>query len=215
MKIDVSEAFDSVQWPFLFASLEALGFHEKFVHWIRLCVSTTSFWVQMDIRGITTENQQAILANFPFAAGQLPISQEAAKDFHQVEVKIDVSTSFWHDHWCNLGRLLKLTGTGGHIDLGIPATATVAEAISTHRCRHHRTGLLNKLEDELDKLRLGNHQGYDISLWRSRVDKFKNSFSSKNTWLQIRDDFPLQSWSKVVWFKYATPKQSFHVWTAI
>lgn len=142
-------------------------------------------------------------------------SQEAAKDFHQVEVKIDVSTSFWHDHWCNLGRLLKLTGTGGHIDLGIPATATVAEAISTHRCRHHRTGLLNKLEDELDKLRLGNHQGYDISLWRSRVDKFKNSFSSKNTWLQIRDDFPLQSWSKVVWFKYATPKQSFHVWTAI
>ena len=130
-------------------------------------------------------------------------SQKAAKDFHQVEVKIDVSTSFWHDHWCNLRRLR------GHIDLGIPATATVAEAISTHRCRHHRTGLLNKLEDELDKLRLVNHQGYNISLWRSRVDKFKN------TWLQIREDFPLQSWRKVVWFKYATLKQSFHVWTAI
>lgn len=48
MKIDVSEAFDSVQWPFLFASLDALGFHEKFVHWIRLCVSTTSFWVQVN-----------------------------------------------------------------------------------------------------------------------------------------------------------------------
>ncbi|XP_056843011.1 uncharacterized protein LOC130495615 [Raphanus sativus] len=48
MKIDISKAFDSVQWPFLLATLEALGFPAKYIHWIRLCISTASFSVQVN-----------------------------------------------------------------------------------------------------------------------------------------------------------------------
>lgn len=48
MKIDISKAFDSVQWPFLKNVLAALNLPEKFIHWISLCVSTASFSVQVN-----------------------------------------------------------------------------------------------------------------------------------------------------------------------
>ena len=47
MKIDISKAFDSVQWPFLLNTLRALGIPGKFIHWISLCI-TTSFSVKIN-----------------------------------------------------------------------------------------------------------------------------------------------------------------------
>lgn len=37
IKVDISKAFDTVQWYFLFNTLTALRFPEKFMHWISLC----------------------------------------------------------------------------------------------------------------------------------------------------------------------------------
>ena len=34
MQIDISKAFDSVQWPFLINTLKALGLPNKFINWI-------------------------------------------------------------------------------------------------------------------------------------------------------------------------------------
>lgn len=48
MKIDISKTFDYVQWEFLRNTLKALGFLEKIIHWIMLCVSTASFSVQVN-----------------------------------------------------------------------------------------------------------------------------------------------------------------------
>lgn len=48
MKIDISKAFDSVQWDFVLQILEAMGVPGKFVHWIKLCISTPSFSVQVN-----------------------------------------------------------------------------------------------------------------------------------------------------------------------
>lgn len=48
IKIDISKAFDSVQWPFLLNTLKALHFPEKFIYWIRLCIATASFSVQVN-----------------------------------------------------------------------------------------------------------------------------------------------------------------------
>ena len=48
MKIDISKAFDSVQWEFVLKGLEALGFPSKFIHWIRLCITSPSFSVQVN-----------------------------------------------------------------------------------------------------------------------------------------------------------------------
>lgn len=43
MKIDISKAFDSIQWSFVLNTLSALNFLEIFIHWIRLCITTPSF----------------------------------------------------------------------------------------------------------------------------------------------------------------------------
>lgn len=48
IKIDISKAFDSVQWEFLFNTLSAMGFPQRFIHWISLCVTTPSFSVQVN-----------------------------------------------------------------------------------------------------------------------------------------------------------------------
>lgn len=48
MKIDISKAFDSVQWPFLQNLLSALHLPEQFIHWIKLCVTTASFSTQVN-----------------------------------------------------------------------------------------------------------------------------------------------------------------------
>ena len=48
MKIDISKAFDSVQWSFLLNCLLAMGFPERFIHWIRLCITTPSYSVQVN-----------------------------------------------------------------------------------------------------------------------------------------------------------------------
>ena len=48
MKLDISKAFDSVQWSFLLNCLPAMGFPSKFIHWIKLCVTSPSFSVQVN-----------------------------------------------------------------------------------------------------------------------------------------------------------------------
>lgn len=48
MKVDISKAFDSVQWSFLLHIFSALNFPSKFINWIYLCISTASFSVQVN-----------------------------------------------------------------------------------------------------------------------------------------------------------------------
>lgn len=48
MMIDISKAFDSVQWSFLLNTLKALGLPERFIHWISLCITTASFSVHVN-----------------------------------------------------------------------------------------------------------------------------------------------------------------------
>ena len=48
MKIDISKAFDSVQWDFVLKSLTVIGVPEKFIHWIKLCITSPSFSVQVN-----------------------------------------------------------------------------------------------------------------------------------------------------------------------
>ena len=48
MKIDISKAFDSVQWEFVLKGLEVMGFPGRFIHWIILCITSLSFSVQVN-----------------------------------------------------------------------------------------------------------------------------------------------------------------------
>jgi hypothetical protein len=45
LKIDISKAYDKVDWGFMRGMLEKLGFSNKWIHWMMLCVSSVNYSV--------------------------------------------------------------------------------------------------------------------------------------------------------------------------
>ena len=45
LKLDMEKAYDRVEWTFLFDALKQLGFHKKWITWIKECVTTVSYFV--------------------------------------------------------------------------------------------------------------------------------------------------------------------------
>jgi hypothetical protein len=48
MKMDMEKAFDRMEWSFLLAVLEKLGFSQTWLSWIRICISSTSFSILLN-----------------------------------------------------------------------------------------------------------------------------------------------------------------------
>ena len=48
MKLDMSKAYDRVEWNFLIKIMEMMGFHSKWIRWIYECVSTVSFSIMVN-----------------------------------------------------------------------------------------------------------------------------------------------------------------------
>lgn len=81
--------------------------------------------------------------------------------------------------------------------------------------RNHRAEVLNDIEAELDIIRRKmTSNGVDSILWKCKSG-FKNSFSSKETWLMLRETYDECSWTRGVWFSKATPKFAFITWLAM
>ena len=43
LKLDFEKTFDNVNWDFLISFLRGLGCGEKWIQWIRMCISTAKF----------------------------------------------------------------------------------------------------------------------------------------------------------------------------
>lgn len=48
LKIDISKAYDRIDWDYVKAMLSKLGFHTDFVGWIMLCVSSVRFFINVN-----------------------------------------------------------------------------------------------------------------------------------------------------------------------
>ena len=48
LKLDVSKAYDRVDWGFLKNQMLQMGFSRKWISWIMLCVSTVSYSVNFN-----------------------------------------------------------------------------------------------------------------------------------------------------------------------
>ena len=140
--------------------------------------------------------------------------RDVAKRMYKVDVKNGKRTSFWFESWSSLGCLKDILGEGSNIDMGISINATVEESWM-HRRREHRVVILNKVELEIEVSRAGRVHEEDVSLWVNGKGSYKRSFSSREAWEVIREKHQLCHWHEAVWFKYATPKYSFILWTAL
>lgn len=138
-------------------------------------------------------------------------SRDVAKTFVKVEVRFGKSTSFWYDNWSSLGSLTDITGLRGFIDLGIPSHSTVEHVIDSHKHRYHRVEVLNRIDEEIDKLKGSNRR----SLWRRKGDTYKQRFITSHTWNLIRHCKPLLPWHRGIWFPNHMPKFIFTAWLAM
>lgn len=108
-------------------------------------------------------------------------------------------TSFWYDSWSSLGYLKDVLGERGTIGMGITDNASMEEVLLSHRKRRHRLEVLNAVECEIEVLRhRRNHGDDDIPLWRQDENRFANLFSTKKTWLYMRQVLPVCDWNKGV-----------------
>ncbi|MCI23418.1 RNA-directed DNA polymerase (Reverse transcriptase), partial [Trifolium medium] len=48
LKIDISKAYDRVSWGFLKGMLERMGFGEKWIQWMMMCISSVNYHVLMN-----------------------------------------------------------------------------------------------------------------------------------------------------------------------
>lgn len=76
--------------------------------------------------------------------------REIVTRLHRVDIKNGMTTSFWYDSWSSMARLWDICDNRGFIDMGIPANATVHEAIHGRRRRRHRVPILNIIEEVID-----------------------------------------------------------------
>lgn len=181
-----------------------LSARSLWVDWVqRELVRSSSFWTIPEGRVAGSWMWRKILKY-----------RDLAKDFHRVEIHDGRSASFWHDRWSALGVLFTTLGPRGFIDLGLSSDATVADAVSL-RGRRHRQDFLIRVSHELDVIRTrGLTTQEDVAVWRGVSGAFKHSFSTKETWDQLRNSSPKVDWHSGVWFSKATPKFSFVVWLA-
>lgn len=123
--------------------------------------------------------------------------------------------SFWFDKWTPLGPLIEAIGTDSPRRLRIPANATVAAA-----CNEVGWILPSPRSDQELALHAflttisipHSDKGRDTFDWSTNGSH--GTFSSANTWEILRPRDEEKSWSKLIWFKGATPKHAFNMWVA-
>ncbi|KAG7587392.1 Reverse transcriptase domain [Arabidopsis thaliana x Arabidopsis arenosa] len=92
MKIDISKAFDSVQWGFLLNTLRAIDIPEQYVNWIQTCVTTASFSVQVngELAGYFNSQrglrQGCSLSPYLFVICMNVLSRKIDKAFHDKRI---------------------------------------------------------------------------------------------------------------------------------
>ncbi|XP_071694504.1 uncharacterized protein [Rutidosis leptorrhynchoides] len=67
-------------------------------------------------------------------------------------------------------------------------------------------------QDEAVAAGLGVEEGFKLG---KSNDNKQVQFSTKQVWLDLRDNYPVVDWHKVIWFPQFEPKRAFILWLAV
>lgn len=124
--------------------------------------------------------------------------------------------SFWFDNWILLGSLINHIGRAGPRNFRLHANATISEACdrSGWRLPSPRSDSALALHVHLTTITPPSFSiSEDSYIWCIEQTKLPN-YSSCKTWDVLRPRSIFKAWSSSVWFKKATPKNAFLLWTA-
>ncbi|VVB09120.1 unnamed protein product [Arabis nemorensis] len=121
------------------------------------------------------------------------------QNFLRCELGDEKHASFWYDSWTALGPLIDYIGEIGPRQLRVRKDARVIEATRNDGWRmpgakseRTQTFLLTLTTIAPPE----ESRGYDVFLWRKPSGTFSPTFSSKDTWEQMRDHSPRVPWCK-------------------
>ncbi|KAG7547383.1 F-box domain [Arabidopsis suecica] len=139
-----------------------------------------------------------------------------AERFVQCKLGNGRLASFWFDSWCPLGPLIKYFGVDGPSLLRLPIHCSVADAWDDNGWILPPSRSLRALPliDLLDSVTpVFSSLEEDSYFWVIQGIKF-NRFPTAITWESTRPRTTTKDWATSVWFKGATPKHAFTMWTA-
>lgn len=139
--------------------------------------------------------------------------REIVKKFYKVEVNGE-KIFFWYEVWLFMGCLRDVLSDGSCIGIGIQIYAIMVDS-RNYRRRVYRNRFFNRVEDEIERYKVNLIQEEDISLWRNEKGNYKRRFIIRDIWLNIRENYFVCYWYKVVWFKYVILKYLFINWIVI
>nr|GEV25547.1 hypothetical protein [Tanacetum cinerariifolium] len=139
--------------------------------------------------------------------------RDMIKDHVMYDIEKGNSVSVWYDKWNSNGLLGKFITQRNIYDARLHIDAKVFEIIKDNRWAWPNdwsslfpellnipTPILNAKEDKV--------------LWVTNAG-LKICFSTKQAWMDLRDDMPVVAWKDVIWFKQLIPKHGFILWLTI
>ncbi|XP_021979685.1 uncharacterized protein LOC110875793 [Helianthus annuus] len=123
-KVDIQKAYDTVDWNFLKGILFGFGFHPTMVHWIMLCVSTTTYSVCVngEVHGFF-KGSRGLRQGDPVSPYLFTLVMEVLTAILQHTVRIDNSFKFHNK--CERQQIINLCFAD---DLFIFAKGEIASA---------------------------------------------------------------------------------------
>ncbi|XP_019087642.1 PREDICTED: uncharacterized protein LOC109127430 [Camelina sativa] len=139
-------------------------------------------------------------------------------NFIKCEVGDGTTASFWYDNWTDFGQLITFLGVAGPSQLRVRRSAKVIEAsrngawnLQAARSVSGQSLMVALTEYPVSEATCGPY----IFLWRKASGNYSHTFSSKETWEQVRHRSLLVPWADIVWFKQHVPRYSFIAWLAM
>ncbi|GJV58010.1 RNA-directed DNA polymerase, eukaryota, reverse transcriptase zinc-binding domain protein [Tanacetum coccineum] len=123
-------------------------------------------------------------------------------------------TSMWYDNWHDIGPLSNFIDNRCLYDARLENDCKVADMFDGSRWKWPQEWYSDFPILARVQVPSLNISEADVIKWKTKKGQ-KVGFSTKQAWLDIKDDLPKVNWWKLVWYSQSNPRCAFILWMAI